>query len=344
MKLTNARSTFRKPLWWVAFLMPFILILAACAPAATAVPPTDTVAPAPTTAPAPTDTVAPTATTAAVVPVTGEASINVATDAKLGKILVGNNGMTLYMFGKDTPNTSNCTAGCLKAWPPLVTTSGTPSLGAGVDASLVGTAALADGSKIVTYNKMPLYYYAKDTKAGDTNGQGVGSVWFVVGPDGKPVGMDTTPAAATAAPTSAAAATEPSITLVNDPKLGNILVGDKGMTLYIYTKDTPNTTTCVGGCLKAWPALITQGKPTLGPGVDPTLIGTAAMADGSKIVTYNKMPLYYFAKDTKAGDTNGQGVGSVWFVVGADGKPVGMTAPAATVAPTAASSGGGTGY
>ena len=53
---------------------------------------------------------------------------------------------------------------------------------------LVGTAALPDGSMIVTYNKMPLYTFIKDTKAGDVAGQGVGSVWFVVSPDGKAVG------------------------------------------------------------------------------------------------------------------------------------------------------------
>jgi predicted lipoprotein with Yx(FWY)xxD motif len=67
-----------------------------------------------------------------------------------------------------------------------------------------------------------------------------------------------------------------------------------------------------------------MGSPTLGPGVDATLVGSATLADGTKIVTYNKMPLYYYAKDTKPGDTTGQGVGSVWYVVGPDGKPIGM--------------------
>ena len=44
--------------------------------------------------------------------------------------------------------------------------------------------------------------------------------------------------------------------------------------------------------------------------------------DGKKQVTYNGMPLYYFASDTKAGDTNGQGVGDIWWVFGADGEPI----------------------
>jgi predicted lipoprotein with Yx(FWY)xxD motif len=159
------------------------MILSACAsPAATAVPPTTapqaTIAPAitqpPTEAPNPTSP--------------PEAVLNIATDPKLGKILVGENGMTLYIFTKDTADTSNCNADCLKKWPALIT-QGKPVLGDGVDASLVGSAALADGSKIVTYNHMPLYYWYKDTKAGDANGQGVGEVWYVLAPDGKPVGI-----------------------------------------------------------------------------------------------------------------------------------------------------------
>jgi predicted lipoprotein with Yx(FWY)xxD motif len=160
---------------------------------------------------------------------------------------------------------------------------------------------------------MPLYYYVKDTKPGDTTGQDVGNVWYVVAPDGKPVGY--TPPAASA---------EATINVATDAKLGKILVDGKGMVLYMFTKDGPDKSNCAGDCLKAWPPLLTQGKPTLGAGVDASLVGSATLADGTKIVTYNKMPLYYYVKDTKSGETTGQGVGSVWYVVGPDGKPIGM--------------------
>jgi predicted lipoprotein with Yx(FWY)xxD motif len=243
-----------------------------------------------------------------------EAVINVANDPKLGKILVGANGMTLYMFAKDTPDKSNCSAGCLKSWPPLVTL-GSPKLGDGVDASLVGSTSLADGSKIVTYNHMPLYYFVKDTKPGDTIGQGNGNVWYVVSPDGKPVGMESG-SATSVAPSSG------SQVVINlaTTKLGKILVDGKGMTLYIFTNDQPDKSNCSGQCLQNWPPLVTSGKPTVGYGVDASMVGTATLADGRTIVTYNHMPLYYFAKDAKQGDTNGQGVGSVWFVIGPDGS------------------------
>jgi len=38
----------------------------------------------------------------------------------------------------------------------------------------------ADGTYQVTIDGKPLYYYVKDAKPGDTNGQGVLSVWYVV--------------------------------------------------------------------------------------------------------------------------------------------------------------------
>ena len=91
--------------------------------------------------------------------------------------------MTLYIFTKDTPDQSNCTGDCLVNWPPLLT-QGSPVLGAGADDSKIGSTLLADGTRIVTYNHWPLYYWIKDTKPGDTTGQGVGSVWYVIDPDG----------------------------------------------------------------------------------------------------------------------------------------------------------------
>jgi len=100
---------------------------------------------------------------------------------------VGVNGMSLYMFTKDEANKSNCAGDCLVKWPPLLT-KGEPVLGDGVDASLVGSAALADGTMIVTYNGWPLYYWVNDKAAGDVTGQNVGGVWFVIAPDGNPVG------------------------------------------------------------------------------------------------------------------------------------------------------------
>jgi len=233
----------------------------------------------------------------------GSPTVQTKHDAKLGTILADSQGKTLYIFTKDTtPGQSACYGQCAAAWPPL-TTSGAATLAAGVPGTL-GTITRTDGSKQVTYNGKPLYYFAKDEDAGDTYGQGIGGVWFVVQPEAAAIGS---PAAS-----PAAAAT---VQTKHDAKLGTILADSKGLTLYRFTKDTtPGQSACTGACAKAWPPLTTTGTPTLAAGVPGTLV-TITRADGTKQVTYNGMPLYYYATDKDAGDTYGQGIGGVWFVV-----------------------------
>ncbi|WP_457946785.1 COG4315 family predicted lipoprotein [Pseudarthrobacter sp. alpha12b] len=101
-----------------------------------------------------------------------------------GSIVVDAKGMSLYFFTKDTKDSgsSACTGSCLVQWPPLTTTSGSPTA-QGVTGKL-GTITTPDGKKQVTLNGMPLYYFAKDTKAGDVLGQGVGGVWYLSDPSG----------------------------------------------------------------------------------------------------------------------------------------------------------------
>jgi predicted lipoprotein with Yx(FWY)xxD motif len=113
----------------------------------------------------------------------GPASVGVSQNASLGSFLADSKGMTLYLYTVDTPNTSNCYGPCAVAWPPLLT-SGAPVAGTGVTASLLGTTTRTDGSTQVTYNGWPLYYFATDKAPGDTTGENVQNVWFVITPAG----------------------------------------------------------------------------------------------------------------------------------------------------------------
>lgn len=107
--------------------------------------------------------------------------LTVSNNANLGDFLVATNGMTLYTYGKDKPGQSSaCTGGCATAWPPYIVTGDIP-VGNGVNGT-VGTSTRADGSLQLTYGGLPLYYYGKDMKPGDTTGQGIGGVWYVVQP------------------------------------------------------------------------------------------------------------------------------------------------------------------
>ncbi len=314
----------------VSLLVGLVLLATACSPQAT---PT-------AAAPAPAATAT---SSAAVVPVTGGASVQVGKNDQLGSFLVDDKGMTLYLFTKDTPNTSNCYDKCAKSWPPLLT-SGKAVSGDGVDASKLGTTTRKDGTTQVTYNGWPLYYFAKDKAAGDVNGQDVGGVWFVISPAGDKVeaqaaateaattsAMPTATAndsgygstgSATATPAASSSSGAATVSLGKNDQLGSFLVDAKGMTLYLFTKDTPNTSVCYDKCAVAWPPLLTTGAPVAGPGVDASKLGTTKRKDGSVQVTYNGWPLYYFQQDKAAGDVNGQGVGSVWYVINAAGDQV----------------------
>ena len=116
----------------------------------------------------------------------GAASVSTKTSS-LGTFLVDGNGRALYLWDADHGSMSTCSGACAQAWPP-VTTTGTPKASGAVKASLLGTTKRADGSSEVTYAGHPLYTFAGDTQAGQTNGQGsngFGAPWWVVTPAGK---------------------------------------------------------------------------------------------------------------------------------------------------------------
>ncbi len=117
------------------------------------------------------------------------ATIGIANEGDLGKILVDAQGRTLYLFQKDSGTTSECTGECAVKWPPLMV-SGKPTEGSDVDASLVGTTNRSDGKRQVTYNGHPLYLFQGDKQVGDTNGEGLnafGGGWYALSSAGDQV-------------------------------------------------------------------------------------------------------------------------------------------------------------
>jgi predicted lipoprotein with Yx(FWY)xxD motif len=96
--------------------------------------------------------------------------------------------------------------------------------------------------------------------------------------------------------------------------VGSYLTDEKGMTLYLFKKDAPGKSACAGPCVDKWP-LFAAESPAVAQGLAAANFGTITRDDGRKQSTYKGLPLYYFFKDLKAGDTTGQGVNNVWFVV-----------------------------
>ncbi|MGH8926341.1 MAG: COG4315 family predicted lipoprotein, partial [Acidimicrobiia bacterium] len=133
--------------------------------------------------------------------------------------------------------------------------------------------------------------------------------------------------ATTAAPETTAGATTTTVAaaagaelVLASTDLGEIITDPEGRTLYLFMPDEQGDPTCYDTCAGNWPAL--TAEVSAGAGLDAALMGTATRTNGGVQVTYNGWPLYYFAGDSAPGDINGQGVGEIWWVVGADGEAI----------------------
>jgi len=103
--------------------------------------------------------------------------------AGIGKYLTDTEGKALYQFKKDSPGTSACTGPCLEKWPIYYRETVAAPKGIKED---FGTITREDGKKQTTFRGYPLYYWNNDKKTGETTGQGVNSVWYVINPDNFP--------------------------------------------------------------------------------------------------------------------------------------------------------------
>jgi predicted lipoprotein with Yx(FWY)xxD motif len=126
-------------------------------------------------------------------------------------------------------------------------------------------------------------------------------------------------------PKTEAAGTAGTVVSTASTSLGRIVVNSGGRTLYVFSKDKNDKSACAGMCAKFWPPLIAAGKPRASAGARASLLGTTKRADGRMQVTYNRRPLYTFVKDTKKGQTHGEGLtafGAQWNAVSPAGSKV----------------------
>jgi predicted lipoprotein with Yx(FWY)xxD motif len=106
---------------------------------------------------------------------------------------------------------------------------------------------------------------------------------------------------------------------------GRVLVDGNGRALYLFTRDRTPLSTCSGACARAWPPLVTAGKPVAGAGARADLLGRSGRRDGSTQVTYGGHPLYHYIGDRHPGEVLCQDVeefGGRWYVVTRNGRAV----------------------
>jgi predicted lipoprotein with Yx(FWY)xxD motif len=136
-----------------------------------------------------------------------------------GTFLTSSSGRAIYLWVKDTGDMSNCNGACAGAWPP-VTTTGTATASGSAKASDIGTITRSDGTKQVTYDGHPLYFFSGDSGAGTATGQGsdgFGAKWWLVAPTGSDVTAAVTSFTAGGSAAAPAAPAAPASTPASTP-------------------------------------------------------------------------------------------------------------------------------
>ncbi|MDT0448589.1 hypothetical protein [Streptomyces hesseae] len=176
----------------------------------------------------------------------------------LNPVVVNGAGFTLYRFDKDTanPSKSTCDGDCASTWPPVVVAPDGKIFLDGVDRSKVGTVKRDDGSLQVTVGGWPVYRFSKDTKPGETKGQGVGGTWFGVTPDGKKAGgADGDTGSGSPRPKPAT-----SVVLFDDRNFGDPSQGLAGKGCQNVARDNVASSLQAQGSLKIWSERNCTGK------------------------------------------------------------------------------------
>ena len=246
-------------------------------------------------------------------------AVQLSNNSTLGSILADSDGNTLYFFSKDTKDTSECLGGCADIWPIFYSENLT--VGNGLNASDFETITRAEGELQTTYKGWPLYYFANDNAAGDTNGEDVNNIWYVAKPDyslmyakTQLVGHDGN--------------NYTSAYTVGDEETSYIVDID-GKTLYTFINDTNNTNNFTNPDFSnngVWPiAEITLDQiPSILENGD---FGTIDIY-GRTQLTYKGWPLYYFGQDAVRGDNKGISFPApgVWPIANVD-TPIAPAAP-----------------
>ena len=225
--------------------------------------------------------------------------LQLSTNAKFGTIITDNNGMAVYFFSKDAAGASTCVDACAVTWPPFYKEN--PTLGTGLAAADFVVITRTDGSKQTTYKGWPLYRFANDKAAGDTNGDAVGNLWAIAKADytvmfgnTQLVGHD----GAQYVETGIAGAAS-----------SQYITDASGRTLYMFSRDTRNTNTFTRADLSnnaVWPIFEVSAVGSI-----PTVLGdktqfTTITAAGKTQLVYKGRPLYLFGQDALTrGNTKG---------------------------------------
>lgn len=161
-------------------------------------------------------------------------------------------------------------------------------------------------------------------------------------PPAAPAGS--TPAAGSASAPASGGASASGATVIAAAKASGatILTDGTGRAVYLWVADTGDASTCSGACASTWPPVTASGAVTASGSVTASDLGTITRSDGTKQVTYDKHPLYYFEGDSGPGTATGQGsdsFGAKWWLIDPSGSEVTSSVSSFTAASTSSQSG-----
>jgi predicted lipoprotein with Yx(FWY)xxD motif len=156
------------------------------------------------------------------------------------------------------------------------------------------------------------------------------------GDDAEPISPAAAPTGATASAVKEAAAAKPAapptkkrgqkeITIGSVNPYGKILQDARGRTIYLFTKEKTSRSECYDACADAWPPVLTKRAPFAGKGISDSKLGTTKRSDGSRQVTYNGHPLYYYVGETQADQVLCQAVyeyDGYWYIMNKRGNAI----------------------
>jgi predicted lipoprotein with Yx(FWY)xxD motif len=179
----------------------------------------------------------------------------------LRPVVLDGAGFTLYRFDKDSPNppTSNCNGTCAQTWPPVLVEPGSKVFIDGIKKSDIGVIKRADDTLQLTIHNWPIYRFSGDKNPGDTNGEGLGGIWFGITPTGgkalPPGGLPTTTPPASGGTGAAQPTGDTVVTLFDDANFADNgsqqLSGSTGCE-NVSRKDVASSLKLSGAPIKIW--------------------------------------------------------------------------------------------
>ena len=124
------------------------------------------------------------------------------------------------------------------------------------------------------------------------------------------------PTASATVTSDARATTSGGVMQVKHTPAGSVLANSRGFTVYYFLVDKRGSgkSKCTGSCATIWPPVLAPVRIPANVKL-PGKVGFITRPGGARQLTIGGWPVYTYAGDHKPGQSHGQGIQGVWFVL-----------------------------